>query len=349
MPYLEILIVGAVLSAGLTLLWLNVEPRRLEIDCFNLSDLTKLSRKTIFNVAAAPERTIKTSNSANASDCIRLRPTLRIAFFSDWHAGYMLVPQQKITAAATLLAQKADLCVFAGDLANSARFYAEGLADLALISKIMQRYDVPCLAVRGNHDAGLTAADFAAAGFRLLCNDSLAFSLTDGHPFLIFGADDYRLSHGTALNFALTSNPSFIADLPIHSGHSGHSAKETSNVIDNNVTTLLIAHNPDSILAMTEPPNYMIAGHFHGGQIYMPWHLEFKLLRHEVLGRHGLIRGVHIWQKSKLFISRGVGCVCLPWRFLSRPEFSLLEINLPAELTPEAKASMTKLTMPVKD
>ncbi len=85
--------------------------------------------------------------------------------------------------------------------------------------------------------------------------------------------------------------------------------------------SIAISHNPDAVLNL--PGNrvdYLFCGHFHGGQIWTPFGLEFKLLRHERLCKRGIRRGLHRVNGVNLYINRGLGNVLLPLRFLSYPE-----------------------------
>lgn len=82
-----------------------------------------------------------------------------------------------------------------------------------------------------------------------------------------------------------------------------------------------ITHNPD--MAINIPGkivDYMFCGHFHGGQIWMPFHLEFFLLRKDQLCRMGIKKGLKIINGIRVYINRGTGNVMVPFRLLSRPE-----------------------------
>lgn len=94
------------------------------------------------------------------------------------------------------------------------------------------------------------------------------------------------------------------------------------------IPKIAFTHNPD--LALNIPGkivDYLFCGHFHGGQIWMPWNLEFFLLRKDELCKMGIRRGLHRVNDIKLYISRGLGNVVVPFRFLSRPEITVIHIN----------------------
>ena len=88
-----------------------------------------------------------------------------------------------------------------------------------------------------------------------------------------------------------------------------------------------ITHNPDMVLNIPgKIVDYMFCGHFHGGQIWMPFKLEFLLLRRDQLCKMGIKRGYRRINDIKVYINRGTGNVVVPFRFLSRPEILICAI-----------------------
>ena len=94
---------------------------------------------------------------------------------------------------------------------------------------------------------------------------------------------------------------------------------------------ILLVHDPDAILHLEpeERPDYMLSGHLHGGQMKLPFKIEFTVLRRsDKLPRIGAVQGLYDMNGTSAFISRGLGCGTLPFRFLSLPEATVVEINL---------------------
>lgn len=86
-----------------------------------------------------------------------------------------------------------------------------------------------------------------------------------------------------------------------------------------------ISHNPDLAADIRGPrPDLLLFGHFHGGQIWLPFHLEYFCLRKDLLCKAGIRRGLYEYGGRLIYISRGVGCVLFPLRLGSRPEVTLL-------------------------
>lgn len=71
----------------------------------------------------------------------------------------------------------------------------------------------------------------------------------------------------------------------------------------------------------------MISGHVHGGQIRLPFGIENKIFRKDALPKKNVVKGVFDGAGIKFFISKGIGCIMVPFRFLSRPEMTFIEIE----------------------
>lgn len=87
---------------------------------------------------------------------------------------------------------------------------------------------------------------------------------------------------------------------------------------------VVLSHNPDTSLDI--PPDsgvLIISGHLHGGQIWMPFEFEFKILRDDLLPKAGYKQGYYEIAGNSLYISRGVGTCFINARFLSRPELTV--------------------------
>ena len=92
---------------------------------------------------------------------------------------------------------------------------------------------------------------------------------------------------------------------------------------------LAFSHNPDAALHIPEGSvSLFIAGHFHGGQIWLPFNLEYLLLRKDKVSRMGHIKGFTSIRNNRVYISRGLGTVLIPFRFFSVPEVTVFDIKL---------------------
>jgi len=88
---------------------------------------------------------------------------------------------------------------------------------------------------------------------------------------------------------------------------------------------ILLSHSPDAIKSL-RPGAYtlVLAGHTHGGQICIPHPTRGKIL----LSTSGSDFGVGVYRNNGLtmHVSPGVGTTLLPFRFLSRPEVTRIEL-----------------------
>lgn len=289
------------------LAWLLLEPHlpRLSIWRLSRSGATKLTPEDWKKIAAQPNSAPHAGYLPPPSPEVD-RVSLRVLFFSDLHAGYLFVTPEKILR--LLDGLDFDVCLFGGDLANRPKYFARGLKWLRTLARHLARRGIPCYAVRGNHDAGLSPAALLDAGFTPLENQSASLTVR-GRTYSLLGLSDPKCDW--LENRGTKAEPPPCASLP-----------EVESK-----ASLVLAHNPDQLLRL-KPANtpYLLAGHFHGGQIRMPFALEFRLLRKEVLAKEGLVRGPVQRGGITAYLSRGVGCVLLPFRFLSPPEVALLDV-----------------------
>ncbi len=88
---------------------------------------------------------------------------------------------------------------------------------------------------------------------------------------------------------------------------------------------ILLCHFPD-VVRWLEPGNFdlTLAGHLHGGQICIPTP-RGKLRLEHLRALHW--EGLHQTASGQLYVSRGLGTSFVPFRFLARPEVTLLRLE----------------------
>jgi predicted MPP superfamily phosphohydrolase len=172
----------------------------------------------------------------------------------------------------------------------------------------------PIYYIMGNHEYGLYSRGFRLnsdqstnvknrmeeIGIPLLRND-LACPEIKGRALCIFGNDDVYTENRdfTALEHWTTSTP-----------------------------LILVSHNPDAILYWPKElkkPDLELAGHTHGGQIYLPF--IGPLGRVEVFLGAKYYRGLNYYNEVPIYTSIGLGESGGPIRFWSRPEITVLKIQ----------------------
>ena len=103
-----------------------------------------------------------------------------------------------------------------------------------------------------------------------------------------------------------------------------HHVKAALSAVPSGAAILALTHNPDIFPELPPRIALTIAGHTHGGQVYIPF-----LGRLIVPSRYGERYAIdHIIEQGRhLFVSAGLGTSILPVRFLVPPEVSVLTLQ----------------------
>jgi predicted MPP superfamily phosphohydrolase len=229
---------------------------------------------------------------------------LKIMHLTDLHVYLSRVSAGRIRK--TVIAENPDIILISGDYIDKPLHIPHFLKYLNTFSKGYRT--IICL---GNHDLrtlsrsksgiGKFIADIEAQQVEVLRNRTVVVE-NQGKKYNIIGIDDLHEGHPD-IKMALAGC------LP-------------------GIPKISITHNPDLALHIPDKSvDYMLCGHFHGGQIWMPFNLEFLLLRREQLCRMGIKRGYHKVNGIKLYINRGLGNVMVPMRLFSRPEILICTIE----------------------
>ena len=286
--------------AGLALLyilWCLAEPFFLDMD---KAVLKKSPRKD------ASINNIVINKLPMAGEGTESTPDLRFFFFSDIHAEWCPVNAKRICDAirSSHKASALDGVIFGGDIITYPGNSARGFRYINQVSACCKELGIPFYGITGNHDVYFD--DFAEkAGFTGIDNTALTLtSKTSGKKAFLAGVPD----SGTR-KLVWPEMPSCEGEDPV----------------------ILVAHDPDTLIHI-EPgkrPDFMLSGHLHGGQMKFPFKIEFRLLRKkDKLPNMGAVQGVFDISGTTVFISRGLGCGIMPFRFLSLPEATVVEICL---------------------
>ena len=275
-----------VLAAVFLLIWALIEPHILEVN-------------TVRMRPAGKEPGFKKQVQSQSSG----KPGLRLFFFSDLHADICLIKPERLIRALKEAHASAplDAVVFGGDICNNYQVNKKGLSYLQKISEACSELNIPFYGVSGNHDFGFDVSD-GKAFFDSIEDKQISFtSHATGRKVVLFGIDDSGRKHRVWYK---------VPEVP------------------EDCVSVLAVHNPDAILHFEEKDHvdFMLSGHFHAGQIKMPFKLEFLVLRADNLPKMNVIEGVFEHSGTSLFITRGVGCNKLPLRLGAVPEVAVVEI-----------------------
>ena len=224
---------------------------------------------------------------------------LRIALLTDLHAGGGASLKVAARACRLAMRERPHLIALTGDLAH------DDAPDFRRVMRALDCLDAPLgvYAVPGNHDYTVGIGKWRSAvrerPIRDLTNDAVTL-VVDGARLCVAGVDDRSCG-----------DPSLGALPP----------PDTRDV------TILLAHDPDQAERSRrayDDVDLVLSGHTHGGQVRLP--LVGALVNpadRDDLYEEGLRR--RPW--TQVYVSRGVGTVHLPVRFLCRPEVAILELT----------------------
>jgi predicted MPP superfamily phosphohydrolase len=226
-----------------------------------------------------------------------------VALLADVHHG-PFVPLAYVRHVVEMTnALKPDIVTLAGDYVHRhERYIAPGIEELAKLKSALGRF-----AVRGNHDnqdyhgnrgfRPLSQAALADAGIPDLNNTGVWLERS-GRRLRICGVGDLWTDHQD-LEAALAD------------------ANERDAV-------LVLSHNPDFVeLIRDRRAGLVLSGHTHGGQIVVPgFGAPIVPSRYGQKYLYGLVQG----PCCRVFVTRGVGTITPPVRFLCRPEVVLITL-----------------------
>jgi uncharacterized protein len=227
----------------------------------------------------------------------------RILHLSDLHLGTLSLAGRALDRAVVWGAERQpDLVVVTGDLVR--RPGGREALDRAL-ARLPARHGT--VAVLGNHDVydardpfsrPTDLSDLHEAGAELLRDGARTFQV-NGARIQVVGVDPAAYKDGSSRP-AERADPA--ADLRI-----------------------LLCHYPEVVRHL--PPgvfHLVLAGHYHGGQICLPtpWG---KLRLKDLRGSYW--EGLFATRAAALHVSRGLGTSLVPFRFLARPEATVLTLR----------------------
>jgi predicted MPP superfamily phosphohydrolase len=280
-----------------------VKPRLLRRLVIALSGLGLLL--ILYGFFIEPGRLVVNHRTVPLQKCTQELFGLTIALLADIHIGS---PHWDLAALDELVertnAESPELILLAGDyqingVKGGTHVPIEPIA--AGLGKLRARLGV--VAVLGNHDwwndGERTRRAFEAQGIRVLEDDALRIEGKSG-PFYVVGLADQLERH---------SDPkAAMAKVPARA------------------SSIVLVHEPDVFASFPRlgiRPNLTLAGHTHGGQVWLPL-LGRRVVPSEFGERYAI---GHIVEEGRdLFVTSGVGTSIIPVRFMVPPEIALLRV-----------------------
>ncbi len=229
----------------------------------------------------------------------------RIAHLADFHYGEYTEPTFLRSAVRAVNALRPDLIALTGDFVSSGPMARRISVDFAShCAELLGRLSCPRrFAVMGNHDCFVGAADVTDAlesqGIPVLHNSAVPIERAGARLWLA-GTGDILVGNQVDLKAAIPR---------------ARNAKSEP--------LILMAHEPDfADEVVGSGVDLMLSGHTHGGQVRIPFAPPFNL---PPLGRK-YVQGLFRLGDLQLFVTRGIGTVGVPFRFLCPPEITVITL-----------------------
>lgn len=256
----------------------------------------KNTHRVVFNKISLPIRVEKTHSPTQ----------LRVLHLSDLHMEKISVTPAQLHE--QLKNEQIDIIALTGDYLDQGRSIPKFIGYLEMLQQLPTRHGM--YAVFGNHDYLLPHSHFrvlkeilSSTGCKVMHNEHVALDLGSSQLNII-GIDDFSTRR---------SKP----DLAFHNVQDG--------------INLVLTHDPNLVLHLGEYDyDYLLSGHFHGGQIH--WPRPYHLAKMGKLPRMNVIRGLHFLEEKAFYISEGLGQTALNIRLRSRPEITLHTLSTHPEL-----------------
>jgi uncharacterized protein len=231
-------------------------------------------------------------------------PPLRIAFFSDLHAGSPHIDERYIKDLVRRInALSPDIVLIGGDLVINGVVGGNPISIDRVIAVLKElKAPLGIYSVLGNHDwwnDGLKIRQtLESNGIPVLDNSAKLIKVGSNFTFWLVGIGDDYTDHADA--------------------------KAAISQINSDAPRVLFMHDPSAIFQMKERFFLALAGHMHGGQVYIP---GFGAIITPGSAPKEWAGGWVDFEFGSLFVSKGIGTSIIPVRFNAPPEFVILELR----------------------
>lgn len=231
-------------------------------------------------------------------------PPLRIAFLSDLHAGSPHINQEYIkNLISRINSMSPDIVLIGGDLVINGVVGGWPIP-IEQVAALLKKLKAPLgvYAVLGNHDwwndSDLIRKNLEDNGIPVLDNQSKLIQFGMNYNFWLVGIGDQYTNHAHA-DIALSQ-------------------------ISTDAPRILFMHDPAALFQVKSKFFLALAGHMHGGQVYVP---GIGALITPGDAPKSWAGGWVDFPFGSLFVSKGIGTSILPVRFNAIPEFVIVELK----------------------
>lgn len=228
---------------------------------------------------------------------------LRVLHLSDLHLENISISPSELYN--MLKKESFDLIAITGDFLDRKRTIPKLIPYLEILNKFNAKYGI--YAVLGNHDYVLKGKNLKKLvdtleqyNCKVMQNEN-AEILVNGYRVNIIGIDDFSTKRSDLV-----------------SSYEGLKAGYN----------LVLTHDPNVVLNMKQfHYDYLLSGHFHGGQICYP--KAYHLLKMGKLVRMNMVKGLQMYDNKTFYISEGLGQTGINIRVGSRPEITIHDCFIP--------------------
>ncbi|MFS0823080.1 metallophosphoesterase [Bacillus sp. 1P02SD] len=240
-----------------------------------------------------------------------VNPTqINVLHLSDLHLENLSITPEELYN--KVKNEKVDLIAITGDFLDRKRSIPKLVPYLDVLNKLAPTHGI--YAVFGNHDYFLRKENFEKLkqlleehGVKTFQNENEALVI-QGHHLNIIGIDDSS-SKRSNLEKSYAS---------LKAGYN-----------------LVLTHDPNLVLEMKDYHfDYLLSGHFHGGQICYP--KPYHLVKMGKLVRMKMIKGLHTHDGKPFYINEGLGQTGVNIRMRSNPEITIHTLTLGEESASQA-------------
>ncbi|MDR0138834.1 metallophosphoesterase [Metabacillus idriensis] len=218
----------------------------------------------------------------------------KILQLSDLHVERNRIRLEQIRE--LLVREKPDYIFITGDFTAREKY----IPRIKPFSDLFQGYGKVVYAVFGNHDYRTEALPhqlrswLGENGVKVLINESIEL-----YDFTLIGLDFYKEEDGDV--------------------------EKAFKGVKNQKPKVVLSHDPNDFLRVEKPFDLMLSGHLHGKQFNVPFF--FKIISKGKLARKGIYKGLHKFEGTHLYISKGMGQAHWNLRFGVRSEVTVLSLN----------------------
>lgn len=225
-----------------------------------------------------------------------------IAFITDIHVGSPHITLEKMQSIVERTnALKLDMVLLGGDYVIQGVIGGHSVLSkdiVAVLSKLRAKNGV--FGVLGNHDwwddATRIHHEFDEQQVQIL-EDAAEYINVNSKGFWLAGISDYT--------------------------EGAHDINKALSIDSRNDPIIVLTHSPDIFPDIPSQVRLTIAGHTHGGQVYVPF-----LGRPIIPSKYGQRYAIGLIEENgkQLFVGSGIGTSILPVRFMTPPEVSILKL-----------------------